>query len=207
MVPTPRRARASTAAEAAPGVLVITHEDLATVPADAARRRTVRRRRRTARPPARLTRLRAKHVGKKCPYCLTPIKPHGEMVVCPECGIPHHPECWAENGGCTTWGCRATPHRAPQPVTIPVQHERTVTTGFRILNRTYTTSQPRRSWEEGCATGCLHTFIIIVLLIFGGRLLMATGSPIWIFAVVLGIVGVLRLLIGTWGRGQRTEDH
>ncbi|MHB9108411.1 MAG: RING finger protein [Armatimonadota bacterium] len=46
------------------------------------------------------------HVGKTCPYCQTPIKPNVEIVTCPRCGIPHHRECWEENGRCTTYGCR-----------------------------------------------------------------------------------------------------
>jgi Zn finger protein HypA/HybF involved in hydrogenase expression len=47
-------------------------------------------------------------VGAKCPYCQTRIK-RGELIkVCPFCGLPHHWECWRENGGCTTYGCEAT---------------------------------------------------------------------------------------------------
>jgi hypothetical protein len=45
-------------------------------------------------------------VGKTCPYCQTPIKPEIPVIICPECGIPHHRECWEENAGCTTYGCR-----------------------------------------------------------------------------------------------------
>jgi hypothetical protein len=61
-------------------------------------------------------------VGKNCPYCQTPIKPGVEVVVCPACDIPHHAECWRENGGCTTYGCSgvSTPGRfdySPAPVT------------------------------------------------------------------------------------------
>ncbi len=47
--------------------------------------------------------------GKICPYCRFPIKPGQEITTCPECGVPHHAECWQENGGCTTYGCRASP--------------------------------------------------------------------------------------------------
>lgn len=43
--------------------------------------------------------------GKTCPFCQTPIKPDAGHVVCPECHIPHHSECWSSNGGCTTFGC------------------------------------------------------------------------------------------------------
>ena len=44
-------------------------------------------------------------VGKACPFCQSPIKPGADHVSCSECGIPHHAECWRENGGCTTFGC------------------------------------------------------------------------------------------------------
>lgn len=49
------------------------------------------------------------YIGKTCPYCHFPIK-HGEgLTACPSCGIPHHTECWQENGGCTVLGCAAGP--------------------------------------------------------------------------------------------------
>lgn len=44
-------------------------------------------------------------IGKCCPFCQTPIKPDTAVNVCDECGIPHHSECWQDNGGCTTFGC------------------------------------------------------------------------------------------------------
>lgn len=45
------------------------------------------------------------YVGKVCPYCRFPIKPGETIVVCPECQVPHHEDCWRENGSCTTYGC------------------------------------------------------------------------------------------------------
>jgi len=45
-------------------------------------------------------------IGKTCPYCQYIIKPNTEVVVCPACQTPHHKECWDENGGCTTYGCK-----------------------------------------------------------------------------------------------------
>ncbi len=44
-------------------------------------------------------------VGKTCPYCQFPLKADSDVTICSVCGIPHHLECWAENGGCTTYGC------------------------------------------------------------------------------------------------------
>jgi hypothetical protein len=45
-------------------------------------------------------------IGKTCPYCRFPIKPGEQVVMCPACNLPHHADCWRENQGCTTYGCR-----------------------------------------------------------------------------------------------------
>ncbi|MHB0935567.1 MAG: RING finger protein [Armatimonadota bacterium] len=54
------------------------------------------------------------HVGKTCPYCQTPLKPHDQVVVCTECRMPHHQDCWEDNGGCTTFGCHTSAAAATQ---------------------------------------------------------------------------------------------
>lgn len=52
------------------------------------------------------------YVGKTCPYCQTPLKPGAEVVVCSECEMPHHADCWQDNNGCTTYGCNGKPIEA-----------------------------------------------------------------------------------------------
>ena len=52
------------------------------------------------------------YVGKICPFCKTEIKAEDAVKVCPECGIPHHENCWAENKGCTTFGCKEQHYEA-----------------------------------------------------------------------------------------------
>ncbi|MCB0724207.1 MAG: hypothetical protein KDC73_05855 [Ignavibacteriae bacterium] len=47
--------------------------------------------------------------NKICPYCQTNIKDGAEYTICAECGTPHHRECWNENRGCTTFGCKENP--------------------------------------------------------------------------------------------------
>lgn len=42
-----------------------------------------------------------------CPYCRTEFEDAPQE--CPGCGTPHHSECFAENGGCTVFGCSAAP--------------------------------------------------------------------------------------------------
>lgn len=47
-------------------------------------------------------------VGKVCPYCKCEIKEDDVVVICSDCEMPHHKECWIENKGCTTFGCTGT---------------------------------------------------------------------------------------------------
>jgi TM2 domain-containing membrane protein YozV len=48
-----------------------------------------------------------------CPYCRTGVE-EGEGVSCEGCGTPHHAECYAENGGCTLFGCKFAPPDDPK---------------------------------------------------------------------------------------------
>ena len=50
-----------------------------------------------------------------CPYCNAGIEPDSpDRVFCTACGVAHHAECWAENGGCTVFGCSAAPPEEPK---------------------------------------------------------------------------------------------
>jgi len=54
-------------------------------------------------------------VNPVCPYCRTEIGSAAEeRLECPGCGTPHHPECFAENGGCTVFGCAKAPQDEPK---------------------------------------------------------------------------------------------
>ena len=45
---------------------------------------------------------------KICAYCKTEFRPSDDIIVCSECDMPHHKDCWVENQGCTTFGCLGT---------------------------------------------------------------------------------------------------
>ena len=49
-----------------------------------------------------------------CPFCKSPILQADELHRCPGCHVPHHKECWQQNGGCTTFACKgkATSHNS-----------------------------------------------------------------------------------------------
>jgi hypothetical protein len=45
----------------------------------------------------------------QCPICLTGIEATAPSIHCSACGQIHHEECWAEMGGCATYGCERAP--------------------------------------------------------------------------------------------------
>jgi TM2 domain-containing protein/RING finger family protein len=49
-----------------------------------------------------------------CPYCRTRIGGEDGPTVCEGCGTAHHADCYAENGGCTIFGCSKAPGDEPK---------------------------------------------------------------------------------------------
>lgn len=52
--------------------------------------------------------------GTICPYCRSGFEAEDAVQLCPACGTPHHADCFAENGGCTIFGCTAAPADDPK---------------------------------------------------------------------------------------------
>jgi hypothetical protein len=49
-----------------------------------------------------------------CPYCRAKIADDEPSHVCEGCGTAHHADCYAENGGCTIFGCSKAPADEPK---------------------------------------------------------------------------------------------
>ena len=49
-----------------------------------------------------------------CPYCRTNIDAGDAPQICEGCGVAHHADCYAENGGCTIFGCSRAPGDEPK---------------------------------------------------------------------------------------------
>jgi hypothetical protein len=47
--------------------------------------------------------------GATCPICQTAIGAGEAVMVCPLCDQVHHRDCWADVGGCATYGCENAP--------------------------------------------------------------------------------------------------
>ena len=48
-------------------------------------------------------------VGGRCAICQSAVQADDLAVTCPACDQIYHQECWAEIGGCGTYGCREAP--------------------------------------------------------------------------------------------------
>lgn len=62
--------------------------------------------------------MESNQISKICPYCQSPIEESDQTTVCANCMITHHNECWLENGGCTTYGCKFSPVLGPTSPTV-----------------------------------------------------------------------------------------
>ena len=63
------------------------------------------------------SRLKPGERGNSCPICQSAIAAEEPVVTCPECDQIHHLECWAEIGGCGTYGCKQAPALEKGPAT------------------------------------------------------------------------------------------
>jgi len=91
---------------------------------------------------------------KTCPYCQTQFRPGEHAHVCPQCHIPHHEDCWRENGGCTTFGCTgqipaghaAAPSGSWSPASTPDHIE----LSLDDLSRCAVCGAETSIWDETC---------------------------------------------------------
>jgi TM2 domain-containing membrane protein YozV len=50
-----------------------------------------------------------------CPYCRMLFdEASPPRIFCTACGMPHHEDCYRENGGCTVFGCKCAPADDPK---------------------------------------------------------------------------------------------
>ena len=55
------------------------------------------------------TQLSSSEMGATCPIGQTAMGADEIVVACPKCEQVHHRDCWAEVGGCGTYGCSEAP--------------------------------------------------------------------------------------------------
>lgn len=63
-----------------------------------------------------------------CPVCKAPFTEDDDVVVCPECGTPHHRSCWLENGRCANEGLHGNQEEIDDTIKNESYREETETT-------------------------------------------------------------------------------
>lgn len=57
-------------------------------------------------PPGRSVSSESSTQETTCGACQSPIGPNEQTTSCPECGVSFHANCWLENRGCSSYGCK-----------------------------------------------------------------------------------------------------
>ena len=61
--------------------------------------------------------------GQSCPVCGQPFQETDDIVACPQCGAPHHRECWKKEGQCHYAAAHGTPEQWKRPEPQPQPSE------------------------------------------------------------------------------------
>ena len=56
-----------------------------------------------------------------CGACQSTIAPAEELATCPACGLTFHADCWAENYGCSAYGCSQVNALLPLEKAKPIE--------------------------------------------------------------------------------------
>ena len=134
------------------------------------------------------------------------IGPSEALTVCPQCGIPHHVECWDENEGCTVWGCQAAPSAGVRMPSPGDSVRRTVITGnvLTVFNREYTAQQNRPSASQGCLKAVLagSVGLAVMFILFG--IMSGARSSAWALLMIVAVIVVLPAVFRRWRRRTRS---
>ena len=91
-----------------------------------------------------------------CPYCRMSFDQEGLVkIYCPGCGMPHHEDCYQENGGCTVFGCPRAPADDPK---LQVSHAElsaaVPVTSQYVAAQPAVYAQPTIRKRDGCSACC-----------------------------------------------------
>jgi TM2 domain-containing membrane protein YozV len=104
-----------------------------------------------------------------CPYCRTNIAAGDEPLICEGCGVAHHADCYAENGGCTIFGCSKAPADEPKvSVSTPELTVASKPPPARVERRLPPPPPPGVTPPPATAADLQHVANRVVPSIFGG---------------------------------------
>ena len=142
----------------------------------------------------------AKEAGETfCGACQCSINVVEATTVCPECHVAFHKDCWNENGGCSSYGCKQVNSIKPKPVARVSQSPATESTLAKdeaeaIASRHIQWGYLLLPGSVLAALGSILTFGIPSLLLALGIVVLGLRSPkptrkVSGFALLVSIVG------------------
>ena len=91
-----------------------------------------------------------KYSNYKCPICNNQFTEDDDVVVCPECGTPHHRECYVQNGNCAN----ADKHGTNEPIEVEFvdveENEETFSEAETTENKENTAENPQQIVQRMC---------------------------------------------------------
>ena len=111
-----------------------------------------------------------------CPYCRANIGAEDGPMVCEGCGTAHHADCYAENGGCTIFGCSKAPGDEPKvsvstpelvaaavPATLVERRLPPPPPTRRCLSTTSNDARPADTWRIELCLRCSEALPVKIL--------------------------------------------
>ena len=86
------------------------------------------------------------YLNYKCPVCNNQFKEDDDVVVCPDCGTPHHRECYIENGKCINRDKHGT--KEPIQVEFVEVEEKEISEEITDFSNTETNENKKESAEQ-----------------------------------------------------------
>lgn len=143
-----------------------------------------------------------------CPYCRMPFDDKGpSRIYCIACGMPHHEDCYQENGGCTVFGCSRAPADDPK-LQVSYGDLRAAATQLAGPVQTqavpvpymYSQAQPQPAYVDGRSAKSRTTYIVLGVFLgaFGVHNFYAGYTGRAVGQLCLSIFTLLYLAIASW---------
>jgi TM2 domain-containing membrane protein YozV len=141
-----------------------------------------------------------------CPYCRMPFdEPEPPKIFCTACGVPHHEDCYQENGGCTVFGCARAPADDPKlqvsQSDLNAVSAATTQTVSPIQQQPLTPVAPLPSHDlEGRQPKSRTTYIVLGVFLgaFGAHNFYAGYTGRAVGQLCLSVLTLFRLAIVSW---------
>jgi len=115
-------------------------------------------------------------IKSSCSICQCLIEPDESLVLCDQCGLPFHDECWQGNRGCSAYGCpnvnvlsKGPDIRIPNPPPLPA--------GTAFVQSP--PSDDKTPWEYVFLAASVLASLLGLVLCGFPTLIVATGTGIY----------------------------